>query len=318
MRTYRGSSIGNTTLASLTKNINNTGKQSINSAMAKSITNNNYNTNSTNIILTARNSNTNNSDNLIKNIPINTLLRLRDWLISCDLLSYYNLLIENNMYDIDKCINDLQNNKINISYKDIEDIGIRKPGHIFRLLLKLEIDSGILDNNLFNYILSKFNMSSSISNNIILTSSMTDINCCGICNKNKNYQSYIKRNDCPYNDIFTFLKYKDLWKYKENFLHNGFDQLEYVLLQLFSKYTYDKEIMNDCFHIYIDKDKKNVLNKLYEEKRCIALEVGMETDDNEINQVLSNYSYSSKYSNKKNNHNSEQKNSGEENCCNIF
>jgi len=323
MRTYRGSSMGNTTLASLSKNINNTGKQSINSAMAKSITNNNYNTNSSNLILTGRNSNTNNnnlntSDNLIKNIPINTLLRLRDWLISCDLLCYYNLLIENNMYDIDKCISDLQNNKINISYKDIEDIGIRKPGHIFRLLLKLEIDSGILDNNLFNYILSKFNMSSSISNNIILTSSITDINCCGICNKNKNYQSYIKRNDCPYNDIFSFLKYKDLWKYKENFLHNGFDQLEYVLLQLFSKYTYDKEIMNDCFHIYIDKDKKNVLNKLYEEKKCIALEVGMETDDNEINQVLSNYSYSSKYSNKKNNHNNEQKKSGEENCCNIF
>ena len=323
MRTYRGSSMGNTTLASLSKNINNTGKQSINSAMAKSLTNNNYNTNSSNLILTGRNSNTNNnnlntSDNLIKNIPINTLLRLRDWLISCDLLCYYNLLIENNMYDIDKCISDLQNNKINISYKDIEDIGIRKPGHIFRLLLKLEIDSGILDNNLFNYILSKFNMSSSISNNIILTSSITDINCCGICNKNKNYQSYIKRNDCPYNDIFSFLKYKDLWKYKENFLHNGFDQLEYVLLQLFSKYTYDKEIMNDCFHIYIDKDKKNVLNKLYEEKKCIALEVGMETDDNEINQVLSNYSYSSKYSNKKNNHNNEQKKSGEENCCNIF
>ena len=138
MRTYRGSSMGNTTLASLSKNINNTGKQSINSAMAKSITNNNYNTNSSNLILTGRNSNTNNnnlntSDNLIKNIPINTLLRLRDWLISCDLLCYYNLLIENNMYDIDKCISDLQNNKINISYKDIEDIGIRKPGHIFRL-----------------------------------------------------------------------------------------------------------------------------------------------------------------------------------------
>ena len=44
----------------------------------------------------------------------------------------------------------------------------------------------------------------------------------------------------------------------------------------------------------------------------------MEIDDNEINQVLSNYSYSSKYSNKKNNHNIEQKNSCEENCCNIF
>ena len=319
---HRGSSMGNTTLSSMGKNAFNNGKQSLNSVFAKSLTNNN-NTNLTNIIFSGRNSNKNNnnnnlntSNNLIKNIPINMLLRLRDWLISCDLLCYYNLLIENNMYDIDKCINDLQNNKIIISYKNIEDIGIRKPGHIFRLLLKLEIDSGILDNNIFSYILSKFNMSSSISNNIILTSSITDINCCGICNKNRNYQSYIKRNDCPYNDLFSFLKYKDLWKYKENFLHNGFDQLEYVLLQLFSKYTYDKEIMNDCFHIYVEKDKLNVLNKLYEEKKSISLECGINSDDNEIEQIMSNYSYSKR----KSDNTSEPifKANNEGNCCNIF
>ena len=311
---YRGSSMGNTTISSLAKN-NNPGKQSLTSVI----------NNNSNILLTDRNSNINNimnqSNNIIKNIPVNMLLRLRDWLISCDLLCYYNVLIENNMYDIDKCINDLQNNKLNISYKEIEDLGIRKPGHIFRLLLKLEIDSGILDNNLFNYILSKFNMSSSISNNIILTSSITDINCCGICNKNKNYQSYIKRNDCPYNDIFSFLKYKDLWKYKENFLHNGFDQLEYVLLQLFSKYPYDKDIMNDCFHIYNDNDKIYVLNKLYEEKRSLSLECGIDTNENEINQILSNYSYSSKYSSKKKNINNFEninKTNNEKNYCNIF
>ena len=316
----RGSSMGNTTFSSLTKNIINPSKQSISSTI-------NNNSNSSNILLTGRNSNMNNitstiqSNNIIKNIPINMLLRLRDWLISCDLLFYYNILIENNMYDIDKCINDLQNNKLNIGYKDIEDLGIRKPGHIFRLLLKLEIDSGILDNNLFNYILSKFNMSSTISNNIILTSSVSDINCCGICTKNKIYQTNIKRNDCPYNDIFSFLKYKDLWKYKENFLHNGFDQLEYVLLQLFSKYTYDKEVMNDCFHIYNEKDKKYVLNKLYQEKKIIALECGIDNDDNEINNILSNFSYSSKYSSKKNkNNNCENipKTNNENNCCNIF
>ena len=314
----RGSSMGNTTFSSIAKNAINTRKQSIYSTIK------NNNMNSSNIILTERNSNANNineSNNLIKNIPINMLLRLRDWLISCDLLCYYNLLIENNMYDIDKCINDLQNNNITITYKDIEDIGIRKPGHIFRLLLKLEIDSGILNNNLFNYILSKFNMSSSISNNIILTNSVTEINCCGICNKNRNYNSYIKRNDCPYNDIFSFLKYKDLWKYKENFLHNGFDQLEYVLLQLFSKYNYDKDIMNDCFHIYIENDKLNVLNKLYEEKKSICLECGIENEENEINPIFSNYSYSSKYSaKKKNNNNSENtpKKNNENNCCFIF
>ena len=224
------------------------------------------------------------------------------------------------MYDIDRCIYDIQNNKISVSYKDIEDLGIRKPGHIFRLLLKLEIDSGILDNNLFSYIISKFNMSSTIANNIILTSSITDINCCGICNKNKNYQTYIKRSDCPYSDIFTFLKFKDLWKYKENFIHNGFDQLEYVLLQLFSKYAYDKEIMNDCFHLYIEKDKVDVLNKLYEEKKNIAQECNIDYDENEIFNIISNSCYTYKYSSKKKkNPNSEKSTkANEKSYCNIF
>ena len=318
---FSGSTMGNTTISSLSKNVINPGKQSISCSL-------NNNNNSSNILLEGKNGNTNTnlnqseqSNNLLKNIPINMVLRLRDWLISCDLLCYYNLLIENNMYDIDKFIVDLQSNKLKIGYKDIEDLGIRKPGHIFRLLLKLEIDSGILDNNLFNYILSKFNISSSVSNNIILTSSITDINCCGICNKSKNLQSYIKRNDFPYNDIFSFLKYKDLLKYKENFIHNGFDQLEYILLQLFSKHTFDKEVMNDCFHLYNEKDKIDVLNKLYQEKKALSMEFGIENDDNEINNILSNISYSAKYSSKiKCNINDENIFNGnnENNYCNIF
>ena len=318
---FRGSSMGNTTFSSSAKNVINPGKQSISSSL-------NNNENSSNILFAGRSGNTNaylnqneQSNNLLKNIPISILLRLRDWLISCDLLCYYNLLIENNMYDIDKFIVDLQSNKLTIGYKDIEDLGIRKPGHIFRLLLKLEIDSGILDNNLFNYILSKFNISSSVPNNIILTSSITDINCCGICDKSKNYQSYVKGKELPYNDIFSFLKYKDLLKYKENFIHNGFDQLEYILLQLFSKHTFDKEVMNDCFHLYNEKDKIDVLNKLYQEKKTLSMEFGIENDDNEINNILSNISYSAKYSSKiKCNINDENifNANNENNYCNIF
>ena len=274
---FRVSSMGNTTLSSAKKNPFGTGKKSCNSLM---------------------NTGGNSNNNLIKNIPVNILVRLRDWLISCDLLSYYNLLIENNMFDIDQIISDIKNNNISLGYKEIEDLGIRKPGHIFRLLLKLEIDSGILDNNIFNKILSKFTISCSMSNNIVLTTSISDIRCCGFCNKNQIMNSY-KRTNWPYNDIFTFLKFKDLWKFKENFLHNGFDQIEYVLLQLFSKYKFNKNIMNDCLHIYSERDKKNVLNKLYEEKLSLARECGLEYDENENkeegnnNQMLYNFSYSS-------------------------
>ena len=299
---FRVSSMGNTTLSSAKKNPFGTGKKSCNSLM---------------------NTGGNSNNNLIKNIPVNILVRLRDWLISCDLLSYYNLLIENNMFDIDQIISDIKNNNISLGYKEIEDLGIRKPGHIFRLLLKLEIDSGILDNNIFNKILSKFTISCSMSNNIVLTTSISDIRCCGFCNKNQIMNSY-KRTNWPYNDIFTFLKFKDLWKFKENFLHNGFDQIEYVLLQLFSKYKFNKNIMNDCLHIYSERDKKNVLNKLYEEKLSLARECGLEYDENENkeegnnNQMLYNFSYSS--SKKKSIFSDEQTQRGGDNnfFCNIF
>ena len=299
---FRVSSMGNTTLSSAKKNPFGTGKKSCNSLM---------------------NTGGNSNNNLIKNIPVNILVRLRDWLISCDLLSYYNLLIENNMFDIDQIISDIKNNNISLGYKEIEDLGIRKPGHIFRLLLKLEIDSGILDNNIFNKILSKFTISCSMSNNIVLTTSISDIRCCGFCNKNQIMNSY-KRTNWPYNDIFTFLKFKDLWKFKENFLHNGFDQIEYVLLQLFSKYKFNKNVMNDCLHVYSERDKKNVLNKLYEEKLSLARECGLEYDENENkeegnnNQMLYNFSYSS--SKKKSIFSDEQTQRGGDNnfFCNIF
>ena len=299
---FRASSMGNTTLSSAAQNPFGTGKKSVNSN-------------------TGRNSTT----NMIKNIPVNILVRLRDWLISCDLLSYYNLLIENNFYDIDQIILDIKNNNFSLGYKEIEDMGIRKPGHIFRLLLKLEIDSGNLDNTVFNSILSKFTISCSLSNNIILTSSISDIRCCGFCNKNALYNSYMRRSNWPYNDIFSFLKFKDLWNFKENFLHNGFDQLEYVLLQLFSKYKFNKNILNDCLHIYSEKDKTNVLNKLYEEKMSIAKECGIEYDENENkdeannNQMLYNFSYSSSKKKSILSENTQTQKNGETNLfCNIF
>ena len=88
------------------------------------------------------------------------ITKLRDWLISCDLLCYYNILIKNNIYDIDAYITNLRNNKINISYKDIENLGIKKPGHIFRFLLKLQMDIGILDNRICSFIINKFSENS--------------------------------------------------------------------------------------------------------------------------------------------------------------
>jgi len=321
------------------------------------------NSNNQNILISDRNNNiyiTKNNNNGYRlslkphrTISNHILIRLRDWLISCDLLCYYNILIKNNMYNIDRYIDDIRNNKINLSYRDIEELGIRKPGHIFRLLLKLEVDAGKIDNNIYNYIIEKFNINT-VTNNGILTSSISDIKCCGLncCSTNNNYNygnrrinnnsnifsdNYYSNNyddngintnetendfceDITYVDIFSFLKKKNLWRFKENFIHNGFDQIEYVLIQLFSKYSFDKNILNDYMHIYIDDEKNYVLKKLYSEKKKISKILGLQYNDEELKQILLSQSSSAdNYNNymssmvgtNSNIHNNDS-------CCSIF
>ena len=136
--------------------------------------------------------------------------KLREWLISCDLLCYYNLLIKNNIYDIESYISNLKNNKINISFKDIEDLGIKKPGHIFRFLLKVQMDIGVLDNKICNYILGKYN--ENLLSTIGVNVSINEIRYCGmlLCPSSND----ITRNS-NYSDIFSFLRSKELIQFKD-------------------------------------------------------------------------------------------------------
>ena len=212
------------------------------------------------------------------------ITKLRDWLISCDLLCYYNLLIKNNMYDIEEYISNLKKNKVNISYKDIEDLGIKKPGHIFRFLLKLQMDIGVLDNKICNHIMSKFN--ENILSTIGVNVSVSEIKYCGmiLCPGGSDFSKSIN-----YSDIFGFLRNKDLIDFKENFVHNGFDQIEYILIQLFSCYSFNKEILNDYMHIYSEKDKIKVIRKLYEEKRTISRELGIDYNEKEVYNIINDH-----------------------------
>ena len=218
--------------------------------------------------------------------------KLRDWLISCDLLCYYNLFIKNRIYNIEEFIDKIRQDKLSISYKDIEDLGIKKPGHIFRFLLKLKLDSGLIDPFLYNIILDKYNRSS--LNDIRMTLSNNGFGCCcfrnGSCKLDQKIKNCDFGNDNCYgdggNDIFSFLKKLELLNLKENFIHNGFDQIEFIMLQMFSEYKFTMEILNEFLHIYNDEDKKNVLKKLYGEKKNICYEYNIEYDTNEEKDIL--------------------------------
>ena len=228
----------------------------------------------------------------IKNIKTDVLLRLREFLLSCDLLCYYNLFIEKKMYKIDSYINDLQEGISSLNYDHFEKIGIKKPGHIFRILIKLEIDAGIIDNNLYNYIIEKINYHSYTTTTLALTSSINDINCCGInfCSNQCKYPNRNSRRNINYNfnDLSSFLRSNNLSKFQGNFIYNGFDKIEFIIIQLFSKYSFDHKILNNYLHVYINKDKIKILKKLYSIKINIAKELGIDIDIDEIDKIIYN------------------------------
>ena len=219
------------------------------------------------------------------------LSQLRNWLISCDLLSYYNLFVDKKIVNIEEIISDIKQKKIKLNYKFAEDIGIKKPGHIIRFILKLQIDSGILDKNLCDEILEKY--CNNNINSIILNSSSNYCKCCGVSCFNKapsgscdfsEFTSYINNND-----IFAFLRSKNLFELKDNFIHNGFDQVDFIIIQLFSEIKFNKNLLVELLHIYHETEQKKVIKILYEEKEKICKELNIPFDKKEVEDILSEF-----------------------------
>ena len=268
----------------------------------------------------------NNINNILRNISTEELIKLRDFLISCDLLCYYNLLITKNMYHIESYIKDIQRNVTPITYNDLEEIGIKKPGHIYRILIKLEIDAGVIKNDLFCYIIDKINFYS-ITSTLAMTSSSNGIFCCGInlCpNDSYNNRNKKRNNSIYFNDLSSFLRANDIIRLKGNFIHNGFDKIEFIIIQQFSKYSFDKKILNEHLHIYIDRDKNKLLNILQMIKINLSKEFGINfeksdySNQKQVNEVIE-FTYEK---NNKNDINSEsndnEEKNGNSNFCNIF
>ena len=268
----------------------------------------------------------NNINNILRNISTEELIKLRDFLISCDLLCYYNLLITKNMYHIESYIKDIQRNVTPITYNDLEEIGIKKPGHIYRILIKLEIDAGVIQNDLFCYIIDKINFYS-ITSTLAMTSSSNGIFCCGInlCpNDSYNNRNKKRNNSIYFNDLSSFLRANDIIRLKGNFIHNGFDKIEFIIIQQFSKYSFDKKILNEHLHIYIDRDKNKLLNILQMIKINLSNEFGINfeksdySNQKQVNEVIE-FTYEK---NNKNDINSESNDNeekiGNSNFCNIF
>ena len=243
------------------KNENNKSNNYINININNDIDDNNndyydYNNNNNNNY----NNNTNEEIFFIDSPSKEELLKFHDWLSSCELLSYYNILLSNNIYEIDKIILGIKKKEINVSYNDIEDIGIKKPGHILRFLLKIEIEIGNIDSKISEFILNVFDNNNNKNSFIQLS------------NSNLNYCCYYENNN-EYNnenDVEKFLRKNGLINFKDNFIHNGFDSIAFIILQMFSKYEFNDEFLIEYLHIYNENNRKKILKILYLEKNKIC------------------------------------------------
>ena len=212
---------------------------------------------------------------------------LLNWLINIQLSLYYKNFLDNEIYDINKLIKQMKspNNKFN--YEDIENIlSIHKPGHIFRILVQLEIDGGKIDKNIVNFMINKnkdiFENSNMSKKLLISNNENYNCNCC--CNIDTDICG--GKNEKK-NDLKSFLNRYDLLNLYQNFCHNGFDLINYVILQMYGSYPINKDILENNFHIYNENQRIALLNAI--EKEIIKINKFLNSDkyfENENNIMI--------------------------------
>ena len=211
--------------------------------------------------------NTNSTNNIVQKINKNITF-FKNWLSSINLPFYYENFINNDIYNIDQLINISKTKTRQETFSFINSIiKTNKIGHIYRILIKIDIDTGFIDNNISNFLTPKklpnnqyknthINTNTNYSDNELLISGIKNV----FCTNQIEERSFIK--------IF-FEKYniKELCSY---FINNGFDIVEYIILQMISRFPINDYILEKDMHINDDNDRKKILiilnnevNKIY-------------------------------------------------------
>ena len=203
------------------------------------------------------------------NTETKNLEKLKNWLDSIQLSLYYDNFVNNNITDINNLIKEFKTNREKINYQFIENLlNIHVPGHIYRILCKFEVDASFIENKICNFLLgiNCANEDSSSKKNlskIFIQSDECSDKCYNCCNTKKPLMEK--------NDLKTFLrKYKIMHLYN-NFYHNGFDLINFVILQMFTKFVINDDMIQRSFHIYNKKDRYLVLDALFNEVKEINI-----------------------------------------------
>ena len=233
---------------------------------------NNINNNIDNNNIYKNESNIDISDN---NININ-LTYLKYWLSNLGLLDYLNNFIKCNAYDINELVERMKSYQTKLRFEDLESsLKIRTPGYVYRILCKLEADAGLIDPKIVKFMireginndtLKNNNMIRSINNksdkNMNISISQSYYQCLNCCKLNQ-----IKKQ--RKNDLKYFLIRYNLVHLFQNFNHNGFDMIEYVIIQMYSSFPINEDILENCFHIYDENQRRITLKAIVAEMKKI-------------------------------------------------
>ena len=199
-------------------------------------------------------------------INININIELKYWLDNLNLAEYLDNFIQNDIFDINILINQMNNPEHKLNYDSLESLlKIHKPGHIYRIFSALEISAGIINPNIGDFLVKKNirNNSNKSKNDLKLSVSREINSSCVNCFR-INFLFSQKKND-----LNSFLSRYNLLKFYQNFYHNGFELINYVMAQMYSSDPIDEFILENCFHIYEKKDREKVLKCLLNEKNKI-------------------------------------------------
>ena len=234
---------------------------------------NSYNSNNNDIDEEIKGDNANSNLNNSNNNKLNNNI-LKHWLTDIELQNYYPNFMNKSFRNVSHLINKMKNYQTKLKFEDFEiPLKIRKPGHIYRILCRLEIDANLIDNKIVKFMLKNykplnvtdknyFNNDNIGGNNIKLMISQ-DYQCLGCCKSDKSNTNISK------NDLKSFLKRYGLINFYQNFYHNGFEIIEYVILQMYGSYPINDEILENCFHVYAEEYRSKILKAITSEMKKI-------------------------------------------------
>lgn len=124
--------------------------------------------------------------------------------------------------------------------------------------MKMYCDAGVIDNRVVKYV---FPSKTKEDNEIHI--GMSQYMCgCSMGEKGKEY------------DVEKWLRNKGLGYLKENFVHNGFEVFEYVVVQMFSSFVVDDAFLVERMHVYNGSDRFKLRKALEMERKAICKKLG--------------------------------------------